>query len=120
MKTNTITISLYGHEQTVSAVCGHYKDSIDIKQVATYQVADGLATITSLTPVYGTVIDLPLPFSFGVTDLGSGQLERIDFNVDTMSAHVAICKSNAWATRRALQPAPTIPQQLIADYCSLF
>lgn len=120
MKRNTIILDLYGHPKNLQRVAGQWKDDFSTRQLAIYHVEQGLVTIESLTPVYGTQLDLPLPFTVPVNDLGSGELHQIDFNCDTMTADRATCPTPKWATQRTLlTSAPSLQQQLMADYCAL-
>ena len=120
LKTGTISISLHGEEENVDRISGHWKHDFETKQIATYEVTGELAVIHSLTPVICTKLNLPLPFILPVNDLGSGQLVSIDINCDTLRAYPAVCPTEAWAERRLMTPPRTVPQQLIADYVSLF
>ncbi|WP_338871783.1 hypothetical protein WBJ53_26285 [Spirosoma sp. SC4-14] len=119
MKTNTILLALYGDSANVEKVCGRWDYDFETKQVAVYTIEDGLATIHSLTPTMKTTVTLPMPFTLPVNDLGSGILERIEINCNTLQPHISICRTKKSASLKAQQPALTIPQTLIADYCSL-
>ncbi|RYC70827.1 hypothetical protein [Spirosoma sordidisoli] len=118
MKNHVITLALYSPSYcpaNLQTLCGRYTTDYETKQRASYTIENGVATITALTPIMGTQVTLPLPFCVPVTDLGSGQLHRIDINADTLTAQPATCPSAAWATRRAVMPNPTIRQQVVAD-----
>lgn len=127
MKTNTIILGLYSPSYNAPAMerlCNRYQGDVETRQTATYTVADGLATITALEPTIATRVNLPLPFVLPVNDLGSGILNRIDINIDTLTAQLAICPKQSWVDRRAMQAnvapaAPTITQTLMADYIGL-
>lgn len=122
MKTNSILIALYSNlhdEAAVEAICGHWKADVETRQLCEYTITDGVATITTMTPTMRTKVNLPLPFCLPVTDLGSGTLNRIDINVDTLTAMPAVCPTTNWQTRWNLQPAPTPQQTLMADYIGL-
>ncbi|GAB3552925.1 hypothetical protein [Spirosoma fluminis] len=121
MKTNTLIIALYGNPGNVERLSGHYKADFETKQQATYSIENGLATITELSPVICTHLSLPLPFVVPVNDLGSGHLQRIDINADTLLPHPATCPTNAWADRRTQHPLlPDASLNLImADYSGL-
>ncbi|WP_020603312.1 hypothetical protein [Spirosoma spitsbergense] len=122
MKTNAILIGLYSNrhnEAAMQAICGHWKSDIETRQVCEYTIENGVATIAAMRPLIATVINLPLPLYVPVTDLGSGTLNRIDINVDTLTPMPAVCPCTIWQTKRMQQPAPPVTQTLMADYIGL-
>lgn len=120
MKTNTIVLALYGDSANVEKVCGRWDYDFETRQVATYTIEEGLATIHSLTPHIKTQINLPMPFTLPVNDLGSGILQRVEINCDTLIPHIAICPTQKWVDRQAKLPIIPAYQMIIADYCSLY
>lgn len=112
-----IIIGFFGHPKSVERVCGHYKDDFETKQYVTYTLSGDLAEVISLKPFYATVVNLPLPFYIPVNDLGSGLLQRIDINCDTLTALESICPSSSWANSPLRQLAP--PANEMPDYSSL-
>ena len=115
MKTNVINFCFYGNPKNVEALTGHYTSDFETKQIATYTVENGVATITRLVPVIKTELNLRLPFSVPVRDLGSGFLRSVDINAETLKADESICPTKAWYELRSQQSAPSLTQILQAD-----
>ena len=116
MRTNVINLCFYGNSQNVNALTGHYTSDFETKQIATYTVLNGIATILELVPLIKTELNLPLPFVVNVRDLGSGYLRNVDINAETGKADESICPTSEWLNRRQLQPAPSIGQTLQSDF----
>ena len=126
MKTNTILFELFSTEydsKLMESVTGRYAPTVDIKQNATYSILNGWAVITELSPVYSTVIKIPLPFTLPVNDLGSGFLNNVVIDIDTMTAKPAVCQSEKWLNDRVksrlVSPVPTVVNELLADWSGL-
>jgi hypothetical protein len=105
MKSNAVTLSLYGDPRNVHSVCGRFTADIETKQRIVYTLIGDTAIITAFEPVVAIRINLALPLKVPVTDLGSGLLTRIDLNCDTLQAQLSICPTAQWANRRHQAPA---------------
>jgi hypothetical protein len=107
------------NEGRMQQLTGRFKSDLETSQMATYSIVDGIATIFTLSPVFTTVVNIPLPFSFPVNDLGSNTLKRLTFNIDSMSVTDASCPTQAWIDKQSRYATPTISQVLYADYVGL-
>lgn len=119
MKTETILFSIHGDERNVNGLCGHFTSQFETRQICSYTIKDGLATITAITPLIKTKLNLPLPLQVSVTDLGSGRITGLTIDADTLLALPTVCPRPDWVKRRMMQPSPTTQQTLMADYIGL-
>ncbi|GAB2550101.1 hypothetical protein [Spirosoma aerophilum] len=101
MKTRTILFTISGQAKNVVAVCGRHTSDVETKQIATYSIENGVATITALTPAIATHLSISLPLVVPVNDLGSGLINEIEFDADTLTARKVTCPTMKWATGRA-------------------
>jgi hypothetical protein len=127
-KPQTIRVNIFSpswNAKNVETLCGHYAPDFETKQSATYTITNGVAELTALVPaVFKTTINLPLPISFPVVDLGSGTLDYIEIDADTLTIRPATCRTAEWFGRIGQRPklsTATHPthQQLMADWASL-
>jgi len=119
MKTETILFSIFGDERNVDSICGHFTGSFETRQICSYSIEGGIATITAINPLISTRLALPLPLQVSVTDLGSGRITGLTIDADTRQAQPTVCPRPDWAERRRMQPSPAIYQTLMADYIGL-